>query len=585
MLLLTAWVVMALARPLVAATPTSEAINTNPGFVSTPTESQAGSEANVPPVEQTTQSKPNGNGQGQQPEDESAAVFDLLELRVKGNNLLERTVLERTVYPFLGPNKSIESVEQARAALESAYHDKGYQTVIVDIPEQNVENGVVYLQVVEGKVSRLRVKDSRYFSLGRIKAAIPELAEGKVPNLPVMKKQVEELSNQSADRTITPVLRAGETPGTVEVDLKVKDELPLHGRIELNGRNTSSTSRLRLVSSLHYDNLWQRLHSASLMYQVSPENNEEVDVWAGTYVLPIPSTDAKLAFYAVSSSSTAQVASAGALSVIGIGEIYGLRLIKPLPSLDSYSHSLTLGIDYKNFKEDLNLIGADTIKTPIDYLPFMVQYNSSLVEQDYQASFNVGVNFHVRGLFDGPITFDKDKDTGALTPQTQFERKRSGARPDYAYLTVGAKYNHYLPLEMEFATRISAQLSDSPLISNEQFSLGGMDSVRGYFETQALADNGIMGSVELKSPHLAPLDWDYVKKLQALVFLDGGVGTINQALLGNPQSYSLASAGLGLRFQVWEYLNGILDLGFPVIDLEPVKAGDPKLHFSIAAEF
>jgi len=149
------------------------------------------------------------------------------------------------------------------------------------------------------------------FSLGKIKAGVPELAEGNVPNFPKMQKQLAELSGQSADRKIQPVLRAGETPGTLEVDLKVKDELPLHGRVELNGRNTSSTTRLRLVSSLHYDNLWQAMHSASLMYQVSPENSKEVDVWAGTYALPLFNTDARLAFYGVSSQSSAQIASAG----------------------------------------------------------------------------------------------------------------------------------------------------------------------------------------------------------------------------------------------------------------------------------
>jgi hemolysin activation/secretion protein len=66
-----------------------------------------------------------------------------------------------------------------------------------------------------------------------------------------MQKQLADLSGQSADRKIQPILRAGETPGTLEVDLKVKDELPLHGRLELNGRNTYNTSLLRLVSSLH----------------------------------------------------------------------------------------------------------------------------------------------------------------------------------------------------------------------------------------------------------------------------------------------------------------------------------------------
>jgi hemolysin activation/secretion protein len=517
--------------------------------------------------------------------DEPEASFDLLELRVKGNTTLETKVIERTVYPFLGIHKTIDTVEKARGALEQAYRNKGYQTVIVDIPEQNVENGLVALQVVEGKVSRLRVTDSHYFSLGKIKAGVPELAEGKVPNMPVMQKQLETLIAQSEDRTITPVLRAGDTPGTLEVDLKVKDKLPLHGRIELNGRNTSSTSRLRLVSSLHYDNLWQKMHSASLMYQVSPIDNKEVDVWAGTYAMPIPYTDAKLALYAVSSSSNAQVANTGVANVIGIGEIYGLRLVKPLPGVESYSHSLTLGVDYKNFKENIGLIGSDKpISTPISYLPLMAQYSSSLINKTSRASFNVGVNFHVRGWFDGPITFDKARD-GTLTPQTQFERKRSGARPNYAYLTAGANFVQDLPLDMEFSSRISAQVADSPLISNEQFSMGGMQSIRGYFETQALVDDGFTVSLELHSPRLVPIDMDYINKLQAIAFVDGGMGWIQQALPGSPKNYSLASAGLGVRFQVWKYFSGVLDLGFPLIGLGPVKSGDPKLHFSIATEF
>lgn len=511
----------------------------------------------------------NGNAFAAENEAQPAG-FDLLELRVKGNTLLERKELERTVYPFLGPKKTIDTVEQARTALEELYRMKGYQTVAVDIPEQNVDKGVVYLQVVEGKISRLRVKDSRYFSLGKIKAGVPELAEGKVPNLPEMQKQLTALGNQNADRKITPILRAGETPGTLEVDLKVKDQLPLHGRVELNGRNTSSTSRLRLVSSLHYDNLWQKLHSASLMYQVSPEDNNEVDVWAGTYAMPLFESDTRLALYAVSSSSNAQIASAGALSVVGIGGIYGVRLIKPLPSLETYFHSLTVGADYKDFKENLNLIGSDTLTTPISYLPFMLQYSGSVKGDQSFTTFNAGVNFSIRGLGN---------------TQEEFKNKRSEAQSNYSYFTAGLTFTHDLPKGMEFSSRFSGQVANSPLISNEQFSLGGMQSVRGYFETQALADNGFTGSLELRSPHLAPLRLDYINKLQALVFVDGGKGWIKQALPGTPDGYDLASTGVGLRFQMWKYFVGVLDLGIPLLDLDVVQSGHPKLHFNVATEF
>lgn len=502
--------------------------------------------------------------------DQQPADFDLLELRVKGNTLLDAKELGRAVYPFLGPKKTIDTVESARAALEKVYQGKGYQTVAVDIPEQDVKNGIVYLQVVEGKVSRLRVVESRYFSLGKIKAGVPELAEGHVPNFPQMQKELAVLGGQSEDRKIQPVLRAGETPGTLEVDLKVKDKLPFHGKLELNGRNTSSTSRLRLVTSLHYDNLWQAMHSASVMYQVSPEDNQEVDVWAGTYVMPVFNTDAKLAFYTVSSSSNAQIASAGALNVIGIGNVYGLRLVKPLGGLDKYFHSATLGVDYKDFKEDLNLIGADKITTPISYLPFLAQYSGSLRGEESLASFDLGLHFSIRGLGND---------------QKEFENKRFLAKSNFMYLTGNARLQQDLPKGMELVSRFSGQVADSPLISNEQFSMGGDESVRGYFETQALADHGVFGSLELYSPHLGKADWDFVNNLKVLAFVDAAKGWIQKPLPGNSSGHFISGGGLGMRFQLWNYLNGMLDIGFPFTSLAPVKSGDPRVHFKVFTEF
>lgn len=506
----------------------------------------------------------------QQSATQPSATFDMLELRVKGNTLIDKKQLERTIYPFLGPKKSIDNVELARTALEDLYRTNGYQTVAVDIPEQDVKNGVVYLQVVEGKVSRLRVKDSRYFSLGKIKAGVPELAEGNVPNLPKMQKQLTELAGQSTDRQIVPVLRAGETPGTLEVDLKVKDELPLHGRLELNGRNTSSTSRLRLVSSLRYDNLWQEMHSASLMYQVSPENNKEVDVWAGTYAMPLFDDGTRFAFYAVSSSSNSQIASAGALSVIGIGNIYGARLVKPMKALDNYFHSATVGFDYKDFQEDLNLLGSDSIRTPIAYTPFMAQYSGSLRGKESMTTFDLGLHFSIRGVGN---------------KQQQFEDKRFLARSNYLYVTGDLKFQHDLPLGMELVSHVSGQAADSPLISNEQFSLGGAQSVRGYFETQSLADDGLFGSLELHSPHLGLDDWEFVNKLKLLAFLDAGKGWIKDALPGNSKGDFLSSGGFGMHFQLWKQLSGAFDVGIPFTTLHPVRSGDPRLHFTIATEF
>ncbi|MEY3761273.1 MAG: hypothetical protein RIR39_2764 [Pseudomonadota bacterium] len=505
----------------------------------------------------------------QQTAQQQPATFDLLELRVKGSTKLDKKQLERTIYPFLGPKKSLENVDLARTALEELYRTQGYQTVSVDIPEQDVKNGIVYLQVVEGKVSRLKVKDSRYFAMGKIKAGVPELAEGNVPHFPTMQKQLAELGGQSPDRKIQPVLRAGETPGTLEVDLKVKDELPLHGRVELNGRNTFGTDRLRLVSSMHYDNLWQAMHSASFTYQVSPEDSSQVQVFVGTYAMPVFNTDMRLALYGVKSDSS--VASVGT-SVIGNGYIFGARLIKPLPALNNYMHSATVGVDYKDFKEIVAVTKnvGQGFNTPISYLPFIAQYSGSLRAEESLTTFDLGLLFSVRGLGND---------------QAQFEGKRYQGESSYLYLSSDLKFMHELPYGMEASTHVTSQVADSSLISNEQFSLGGALNVRGYYETMALADDGVFGSFELHSPRLGTLDGEYLNNVKIKAFIDAANGWVQNPLPGQVSTYSLAGSGVGFDFQIKKFMTAALDVGFPFIALGPVKTGDPRVDFIVATEF
>lgn len=499
-------------------------------------------------------------------------LFDLLELRVKGNTLLERQAIEKTVYAFLGKQKTIEQVENARKALESLYHNKGYQTITVDIPEQNVVNGIVYLQVTEGKVSRLRVTESRYFSLGAIKAKVPELAEGTVPNMPVMQEQLAALAKESPDRTVTPILRAGETPGTLEVDLKVKDELPLHGKIELNGRNTATTDRLRAIASVHYDNLWQKFHSASLMFQTTPENPNQVDVVVGSYVMPVIDNDKRLAFFAVNSSSNS-ITNAGALSVVGGGQIYGLRFVDPLiTNVKNLYQTFTAGVSYKDFQQNLTgqQVGALFRKTPISYLPFLLGYSGNLKLDEATIGLTLNANFSLRNIGNN---------------QGEFEQSRYLAKSDYAYLNGGLSFSHNLPFGMEFQSRFNGQVADSPLIPNEQFSIGGMQSVRGYYETELLTDSGVQGSLELYTPRINVEDWPDYNKIRGLVFFDAGKGWVQNALSGSPSQSDIASAGSGFRVQLWKTLTANFDVGVPFVNQIRVERGNPRLHFQVFTEF
>lgn len=496
--------------------------------------------------------------------------FDILEYRVKGNHLLQQTVVERSVYSFLGEGKSIDDIDKARQSLETAYRSAGYPTVLVDIPEQNVVHGVIYLNVTEGRVDRLKITGSQYHSLEKIRENIPAVAEGAVPKISEFQEQMNRLNAQSPDRKLTPILRAGRTPGKVEVELKVRDELPLHGSIELNNQRSTSTTALRTALNLRYDNLWQSFHSASLQFQISPQNANQVQVWAGTYVMPLFDTDMRLAFYGVGSDSKTGIASAGALSVIGSGLIFGLRLVKPLDNMEYFYHSATFGVDYKSFDENIVLSGANPnsdLVTPITYLPFSFNYDGSYRSEQARTTFGLGFNFSIRGLGN---------------KQTEFDNKRFLAQSNFIYFHGDFSRTDRLPYDLEVQSGFRAQYSLDPLINNEQFSAGGMQSVRGYFLTQVLGDSGLSASISLFSPALGfGVSGDYLKDLRALIFFDFARVWLNKPLPGAAQHQDLAGTGAGLRLSFLRYFHSELDWGFALLDNGSVDSGDSMLQFRL----
>lgn len=500
---------------------------------------------------------------------EESPNFDLFELQVDGNTVLDSALIEKTLYPFLGTKKSVDDVEKARQTLETLYKDKGYPTVLVDIPEQDVVENVVRLKVVEGSVEHLKITGSRYFYLGKIRENLPALAAGQVPYMPDVQEQVSALSKESADRQVTPVFRAGSTPGKTEVELRVKDNLPLHGSVEMNGRNSEHTSRSRLIGSIRYDNLWQRFHSASLQYQVSPENNNEVDVWSGTYVLPTGWRDSRLALYGIGISSNTQLGtSVGGLSVVGAGTIYGARLMLPLATLNDYNHSLTAGFDYKDFSQGVKTQGQDTQNTPISYAGFQIGYDGNWRSETSVTSLSSAIHFSVRSLGNDA---------------QEFAQKRAGAKADYLYLTNELKHLQVLPWDLRFALCASGQLANSPLISNEQFAVGGQQSVRGYYQTQQLGDDGVNLSFELQSPAFS--QWDFAQNLRAHAFFDYGYLWVQKNLAPNPSNYKLAGTGVGLRMQLFKHFVSELDWAFPLYSQSTVNAGNQRIDFRFAYEF
>jgi hemolysin activation/secretion protein len=519
---------------------------------------------------QTMPDESRGSAASDKRADQTDARFDVLEIQVEGNSVLSALAIERAVYPHLGPGKSIRDVDAARAQLEKAYHAAGYLTVTVDIPEQEVRGGLVRLAVNEARVERLQVTGSRYYSLGRIRATVTELAEGQVPNFPELQDQLAQV-NRGADRKIAPVLRAGRVPGHVEAELKVDDRLPLHGAVELNNRRSPNTSATRLGMNLRYDNLWQRDHSLGLALQLSPQEPKETRVVSGTYVFPAGHADRTLALYALRSRS--DVAAVGGVNVIGNGDIAGARWIALLRRAGDYSHSATLGIDHKRFKESVTLQGADSTTTPISYTPLLAQYGGAWVAENVETQFNIGLHFAPRAALGNS--------------STEFANKRFAAQAGYAFVRADAQHTRVLRSKWSVHARFDAQLSADPLISNEQFAAGGVDSVRGYLESEVLADRGVRARLEVRTPrwHAEVKDQSFFDQVTGAVFYDAASLRVIEPLPGQRDGFTLASAGLGLRFRLFGVTQWLMDLAWPFKDTSNVRAGHTRYHVRVAYEF
>jgi hemolysin activation/secretion protein len=512
----------------------------------------------------------------------AAPSFAVLEFAIEGNTVLPVGSVERAVTPFLGEGKTLADVEAARAALEKAYQDAGYLTVFVDLPEQEVSGGLVTLNVLEGRIERQAITGSRYYSQGYIRAQVPELAVGKVPNFNVVQAQLAQV-NRTDDRRVQPVLRPGHAPSTAEVELKVTDELPVHASVELNNNHAQFNKPWRLQSSLRYDNLFQRDQSLQLTAITAPQNPSLSKVLAVNYTVPHGNGDSWIASALWSDS---QVEAFGAATVLGKGYSLGLHHQWALPVLPGLTHSLNVGADYKNNKER-TVVGSDQLSTPIRYMPFSLAYAGYLgQESGALTSWSHSVVLGVASVFQRNI------DCG-YGPQDQFACKREGADGGFAYLRSDVRHDQPIG-RWSLGLHVAGQLATQALIGAEQYSLGGADTVRGYLSAEAVGDHGVMGSLQLNSPNLSPPSsreegstsaWRHVASLNAYGFMDAGLVRVINPAAGQTGQQILSSVGLGLKARAFKSWTLSVDAAHALRTAAVTQAAGNRVHVRLAADF
>lgn len=525
--------------------------------------------------------------------------FDVMEYVVRGNTVLGAADIQRALMPFAGYGKTVPDVEAARAALEKVYRDRGFATVVVEVPQQDVSSGLVDLVVAEGRIGQVRVTGADFVLPSEVRGSLPNLKKGEVPNVPMLQQDLSA-ANTRTTRTITPEFRAGIAPGTVDVDLAVDDKRPWGAGVELTDQYNRSTERLRLNVSARYDNLWQAGHSANVFFQLAPEDVDQVQAVSASYYAPLGYGRTSLLAYVVNSNT--DVATVGGLAVLGSGLTLGGRLMHTIgDSPPGVVQSLLFGLDYKDYLDQIGLTDPETgepltFDTPVKYLPFTAQYRWLGGNTKSNGEFSLGTTFAFEGLIGKQREFGQVPDN-PLTPDIDEESvgKRAGAEASFIYFHGNGAYNRKLSEAFDLKAGLDWQWAPRPLISNEQFVLGGVNSVRGYREAEVLGDSGARLSMEVGyriplgkagSSAADNIDW------RVAAFVEGGYAWNEDPLPEEVSTFSLAAAGLTTSFDIYKHIYGQFDVAYQFIS-DPSKSGQDveddlsgmRVHFKVGIKY
>jgi hemolysin activation/secretion protein len=201
---------------------------------------------------------------------------------IAGNSILGPETLDGILTNALGSSVTLDQIRKAIGELQLAYRERGFPTVAVTLPQQQITNATIRIQVTEGVLAEIEVVGNHHFSSNNIMRALPSLRTNTLLNSQVFQRELD-LANGNRDRQIYPVIGPGPDSGTSSLKLKVKDRLPVHGRFELNNQATPGTPDLRMNLAAQYNNLWQHEHQFGLQYSFTPEELKDDDKLPGHF--------------------------------------------------------------------------------------------------------------------------------------------------------------------------------------------------------------------------------------------------------------------------------------------------------------
>ncbi len=495
--------------------------------------------------------------------------FPIKAFELTGDSPLSAEESARVLAPFVVPDGTLLTLQQATAALEAELKAKGFALVRVSLPPQEV-GATVRLQVVKFVMGKVSVEGLSRYNEANIRASVPELREGEAPNFKLLSIQTA-IANESQGKQVRVSLKESEEANKIDAKLLVTESRPWNFSASLSNTGSESTGRDRLTLLGGHANVFDLDHQFSAAYTTSLERIKDVKQLGLNYRIPLYRQGSLLGLAYTRSDVLGDF---GSFSSTGAGQTLSLNYsyyFEPEGGRRSY---VMLGLDQKRF--DAALVNGVAVPGQQERgsRPVTVGY---WVHTDSDAAV-WGYNLELAANAPGG--------SGNNLAAYQSEDVRTETQ-NWRALRAGFNYAASFGTGWMWSVRAQLQYSAQALISGEQFGLGGSASVRGAGERAIAGDSGLLATLELTGPEFKP-GW------RAVGFLDAGALRNNSSELNpnKPASDHLLGLGFGLRYGAGAYrftadwgrllVGSVLPM---TIGSTLPQSGDQKIHANLSIGF
>lgn len=498
---------------------------------------------------------------------QTQASFILHGIVFDGVSGVSEEELQAAVADKIGQSVTFSDLEALATKAVQVYRRHGFALVQVFVPVQEVVDGKVKFNVVEGSLGTISIEVDPQAPIHqeRVAKTLAVLQSGK----PLNNRQYERVMLLLSDLPgIKPqsAITVGAASGASDLKVQVGLRDRVQYGLELDDYGTRDSGRVRLTGSLRWaspfdrgDNLDLRIMAAQGMHTAFGRIS---------YETPIGYTGLRVG----GGIGRVQYELGGpfaALEPTGVGTVSDLSFTYPLIRQRSTNLFLRGGIDNKSLTDRFEAVGYETRKRIHGAsLGIALErrdraggggYNS-LSAQVYLGSLNIR---DAMGLL-----FD--------TPPFGY-----GTQGNFSKYTMQASRLQYIAPKWSLFASIGAQRASKNLDAYEKLSLGGPKAVRAYATGEVLVDDGWIATLELRRA--------LNSEATVFAFYDASHGDMFHQPRPFDPDLSRSLRGYGLGFNWSKPGNVSMNLSVAWRGTEPglTDGGDrnPRVYWSIQKAF